>query len=252
MVSKDRGIRTAGRRPRRGVEGFERSNARGESSRLRIKAKKSYTVHTMSVDFITQLILEYRYWILIPLFLIEGPVVAFVAGILTSLGYFNLYFLAALFFVLDIVRDGVYYAIGLFGGRTNFTKRMLTMIRITVEHLEQARLLLVRRPGWTMFIGKLAYGIAPALIVVAGMVKMPLFIFFKYASIVAVLHYGALLLVGYFLGESLGGSIVQIINNVQYAITLVAIAILGYYIFSWYMRKKFLETDKQITDGKQS
>lgn len=200
----------------------------------------------MSADFITELLLQYRYWILIPLFLIEGPVVAFVAGILSSLNYFNLYILAGLFFALDLVRDGAYYAVGHFGGRTNFAKRMLSSIRITMEHLEQARLLLMQRPGWTMFIGKLAYGIAPALIVVAGMVRMPLFIFFKYASIVAVLHYGALLLVGYFLGESLGGNIVQIINNVQYAIAFAAIVILGYYIFSWYMRKKFLEEEKEI------
>ena len=118
----------------------------------------------MSVDFLTEIILQYRYWILVPLFLIEGPLVAFVAGILASLNYFNLYFLAGLFLVLDLVRDAVYYAIGQYGGRTAFTERMLAKIRITAEHLEHARLLLLRRPGWTMFIGKLAYGIAPALI----------------------------------------------------------------------------------------
>ncbi|MDP2665084.1 MAG: hypothetical protein Q8P23_00320, partial [bacterium] len=72
----------------------------------------------MSVDFITELILQYRYWILIPLSLIEGPVVAFVAGTLASLGYFNMSFLAVLFFVRDVGLDGVYYAIGHFGGRT--------------------------------------------------------------------------------------------------------------------------------------
>ena len=70
----------------------------------------------MSVDFITELILQYRYWILIPLSFIEGPVVAFVAGMLASMGYFNIYFLSALFFVRDVGLDGVYYAIGHFGG----------------------------------------------------------------------------------------------------------------------------------------
>jgi len=201
----------------------------------------------MSVDFITELILQYRYWILIPLSLIEGPVVAFVAGTLASMGYFNMYFLAALFFVRDVGLDGVYYAIGHFGGRTAFAERMLRKIGITDDHLEEVRLLWVRRPGWTMFIGKLSYGIASAFIVVAGMVKMPLRVFFAYGSLVAVLQYGVLLFLGYFLGASFGGgNVAQIINNVQYVIAFAAIVISGYYLLTWYIRQKFLKEEKEI------
>jgi len=202
----------------------------------------------MSVDFITELILQYRYWILIPLSFIEGPVVAFVAGTFAAVGFFDLYFLAALFFVRDVGLDGVYYAIGHFGGRTNFAKRMLHRIGITTDHLEHVRMLWEKRPFWTMFIGKLSYGIASAFIVAAGTVKMPLSLFFKYGIIVAILQYGVLLFAGYFLGASLGGNIVAIISNVQYAIAFAAIAISGYYLFSWYMRKKLLKADKEIDE----
>lgn len=203
----------------------------------------------MSVDSLTQLIIEYRYWIVIPLSLIEGPVVAFVAGTLAALGYFNIYFLAPLFFVRDVGLDLVYYAIGHFGGRTNFAKRMLARIGVTPDHLEQVRILWERRPGWTMFIGKLSYGIASAFIVVAGMVKMPLAKFFGYGSLVAILQYGTLLLLGYFLGASLGGSIVKIIENVQYAVVAVGIIITGYYFLSWRMRRKLLNMDEKTEDA---
>lgn len=202
----------------------------------------------MSVDLITQLILQYRYWILIPLSFIEGPVVAFVAGTLASVGIFDIYFLAALFFVRDVGLDGVYYAIGHFGGHTKFAKRMLSKIGITDDHLEKVRVLWVERPFMTMFIGKLSYGIASAFIVVAGMVKMPLRIFFKYGILVAVLEYGTLLFAGHFLGTALGGSAARIINNVQYVIGFVAIAISLYYLLSWYMRGKLLKADKNIED----
>src|SRR3989338_9028556 len=205
----------------------------------------------MSVEFITELILQYRYWILVPLTFIEGPVVAFVAGTLASVGYFNIYFLSALFFVRDVGLDGVYYAIGHFGGRTTFAKRMLKKIGITPDHLENVRLLWERRPGWTMFIGKLSYGIASAFIVVAGMVKMPFSLFLKYGILVAILQYGILLFAGYFLGESLGGSVTRILSNVQYAIAAIALAISAYYIFSWYMRRKFLEEEKGTEETKQ-
>ncbi len=198
----------------------------------------------MQADFITQIILQYRYWILIPLTFIEGPVVAFVAGTLASVGLFNMYFLAILFFVRDVGLDVVYYAIGHFGGRTAFAKRMLNKIGVTEDHLEEVRALWGRRPGWTMFIGKLSYGIASAFIVVAGIVKMPFLLFIKYGILVAILQYGTLLFTGYFLGESLGGSITHILNNVQYAIAAVALAISAYYIFSWYMRQKFLKAEE--------
>ncbi len=200
----------------------------------------------MSIASLAHLILQYRYWILIPLSLIEGPVVAFVAGTLASLGYFNLYFLAALFFVRDVGLDGVYYAIGHFGGRTAFAGRMLKKIGVTNDHLENVRLLWERRPGWTMLIGKLSYGIASAFIVVAGVVKMPLSKFFAYGSLVAVLQYGTLLFLGYFLGASLGGNIAHIINKVQSVIAFAAIAISAYYFVSWRMRKDFLKEDKKI------
>jgi membrane protein DedA with SNARE-associated domain len=74
----------------------------------------------MSLEALTELILQYRYWILVPLSFIEGPLVAVIAGTLAAVGLFNIYFLLALFFVRDIMFDAVYYAIGYFGGNTNF------------------------------------------------------------------------------------------------------------------------------------
>ena len=202
----------------------------------------------MSVDFITHLILQYRYWILIPLSLIEGPVVAFVAGTLAAAGLFDLWFLALLFFVRDVGLDGVYYAIGHFGGRTRFAQKMLAKIGITDDHLEKVRDLWEKRPGITMFIGKISYGIASAFIVVAGMVKMPLAKFFGYGAIIAVAQYGTLLVLGFFLGAAFGGTIAQIINNVQYVVALAAIALTVYYIISWRARKKFLKEDTEIEE----
>ena len=207
-----------------------------------------YIRKNMSIDFITELILQYRYWILIPLSFIEGPIVAFVAGTFAAVGFFNIYFLAALFFVRDVGLDGAYYAMGHFGGKTAFAERMLTKIGITDDHLGKVRELWEKRPFMTMFIGKLSYGIASAFIVVAGMVKMPLSIFFKYGIIVAIIEYGTLLFAGYFLGASLGGSFVKILENAQYVIAFAAIVISAYYLFSWKMRGKFLREDKKIED----
>ncbi len=199
----------------------------------------------METDSVTHLILQYRYWALIPLTFIEGPIVAFAAGMLASMGYFNMYFLAALFLIRDVGLDGVYYAIGHYGGRTAFAKRMLTKIGITPDNLEQVREMWNKRPGITMFFGKLSYGIAASFIVVAGMVRMSLVRFFTYGVIVAVLQYGGLLLAGYYFGVGLGGNIVHIISNIQYAIGIAALIIATYYFLSWRMRQRFLAVEKR-------
>lgn len=106
----------------------------------------------------------------------------------------------------------------------------------------------MKRPGMTMLIGKLSYGIASAFIVVAGMVKMPLRVFFMYGILVAVLEYGTLLIAGYFLGATLGGTASHIINNIQYVVAAFGIALTIYYLMSWYMRGKLLKEGKEIEE----
>jgi membrane protein DedA with SNARE-associated domain len=200
----------------------------------------------MSADQVTHLLLAYRYWLLIPLSFLEGPVVAFVAGTLAAVGYFNLYVLGILFFIRDVGLDGVYYAIGHFGGRTRFAKRMLAKIGITDDHLGRVRETWERRPFMTMFIGKLSYGIASAFIVVAGMVKMPLRLFFRYGALVAIAQYGPLLLAGYFLGTSIARDAALAIEYAQYVFLFGGIVLFVYYTISLRMRARLLQQDGDI------
>jgi membrane protein DedA with SNARE-associated domain len=195
----------------------------------------------MSPDTVTNLIIEYRYWILIPLSIMEGPIVAFAAGTLASLGYFNIFVLAGFFFVRDMVMDGLYYVVGYYGGRTRFVQNMLKRVGVEAGHLEDIRKLWEKHAGKTMFLGKLSYGIASGFIAVAGMVKMPLRKFFGYGAIVAVSQYGVLLALGYFYGNSLGGNAGRIIDNIQYL--LVGVIALGsiYFVVSRYARSKLKE-----------
>ena len=194
----------------------------------------------MNLSDTGQLIIQYRYLIMVPLALIEGPVVAFIAGGLAAVGYFNIFGLAAFFFARDMGMDGIYYALGYYGGRTGFAQRMLRKIKVTESHLEGVRLLWEHHPLSTMFIGKLSYGIGSTFVAVAGMVKMRVTTFFKYGAIVAITQYWSLLALGYFLGNSFGGSIERILSNIQYVIGGIGIVITIYYVVSWRLRRKFM------------
>lgn len=199
----------------------------------------------MNPETISRLLLEYRYWILIPLSIIEGPVVAFVSGTLASLGYFNVYGLALFFFARDMIMDAFYYCFGLWGGRTAFAKKMLRRMEVTEEHLDDVRRLWEKRPFRTMLIGKVSYGIASAFIVVAGMVRMSLFAFFKYGALAAIAQYGTLLILGYFFGNAFGGSLPRFIANIQYVLGGAALLLSLYYAASWYLRRRFIAEEKK-------
>ena len=199
----------------------------------------------MSPEALTELIIQYRYWILIPLSFLEGPIIAFVAGTLAAIGYFNIYALAALFFVRDVGADGLYYMVGHFGGGRAFIRGILGRLGITEGRLEAARASWMRRLGVTIFFGKLAYGLSVAFIIAAGIMKMPPRPFFAYVAVVAVLQYGTLLLLGYFLGTSFGGSVQTILTHAYYVIGLGAVLILGYIAVSLRLRKRFIEEDQK-------
>ncbi len=198
----------------------------------------------MSLDSITPLILEYRYWILIPLTFIEGPIAAFVAGTFASLGFFNFWALAALFFARDISMDLACYYLGHYGWRFNFVRRAVAKVGVTKEHLDDVHRLWFNHGLSTMFFSKLSYGIAAAFVMVAGLVELPVWRFIRYGAIVTVLQYGTLLVLGYFLGNAFGGTIKGILESVQYVLLILAVGAIGYFYFKKYMRRRLLEAEK--------
>ncbi len=197
----------------------------------------------MSAQTLTHLILTYRYWILIPLCFLEGPIVAFVAGTLASLGYFNLILLAVIFFLRDIIVDAFMYVLGRFGGQTRVAKWFLKKIGVTHEHLMGVHKLWEKYPGRTMFFSKLSYGLAGTFLVVAGLVKMSPKKFFTCAIIVTILQYGTLLFLGYYFGSAFG-TVSNILNNLALVLLAVSIFVTGYYIFTHFMRRRLLKQEE--------
>lgn len=190
----------------------------------------------MSLDAISQTIIEYRYWILIPLSIIEGPIVAFAAGALASLGYFNVFALGIFFFIRDMGMDAIYYGLGYYGGKSKRALRVMKFLKIHEGHLDEIRRLWIKHPGRTMFLGKLSYGVASSFVALAGMIRMPMKLFFGYGAIVAIVQFWSLLALGYFFGASLGGTAARVIDNIQLAAIGITVLASVYYIVSFYMR----------------
>jgi membrane protein DedA with SNARE-associated domain len=151
---------------------------------------------------IISLILTYRYFILLPLAFIEGPILALVLGFLVHLGYFD--FIPA-FLVMcagDFFPDISYYYIGHFGNQKNFLQKYGTRFKFIKNNFPIIEKLWRDHGFKTMFLSKIAYGMSTALLVSSGLARMPFKKFAPYAFVVTLLQYGIIMTLGYYLGYS--------------------------------------------------
>ena len=156
----------------------------------------------MHIDSLAPVLIKWRYWILVPLSLLEGPTVALVTGTLSSRGYFNPFWAYWLFIAKDLVVDGAYYYVGRLSGQRPVVAWLLAKARVTNADIERVRGLWDRH-GWrTMLVGKLSWGLSPAFLAAAGIVAVPIAAFFRYAAGVALVQYAVLLALGYYVGHA--------------------------------------------------
>lgn len=196
----------------------------------------------MSLEIITQLVLQYRYWILLPLAFMEGPILAFVLGSLSALGYFNIFLSFIVLLVGDLVPDAAYYLLGRYGEQKTLISRYAAKLGIGSEHFDAIRRLWGKHPAKTMFLTKFAYGLSTPLLVSAGIIGMPLQRFLRYTVMISIIQYGVLLTLGYNFGRSfkLVSSTLELIQLAVAGVVAVAVA---YYFLVRYMRRKFMEEE---------
>jgi membrane protein DedA with SNARE-associated domain len=144
---------------------------------------------------IWHLILEYRYWIILPLACLEGPLVAFVVGALAARDLFDIESAFVLLMLGDLLPDFTCFLIGQRAARSGSVGRWLQRHRI--GRSTQVVNGLWRDHGLkTMVISKLSYGLSTPLLMTAGMAGLPIWKFAAYALPVSLLQYAAFLTLG--------------------------------------------------------
>jgi len=194
----------------------------------------------MGPDYLTVLILTYRYWIVIPLTFVEGPMVALVVGTLSSFGYFNPFIAILIFFVKDMVMDAGFYFLGRYAKKAAFVQRLLKKGGLVGESTDKLRMQWQDHAWRTMFISKLPHGFASAFLTMSGVVEAPLGKFLMYGAIIALIQYGLLFTLGYFFGSFIGAH-AGAVSWLQYIVTGIFIAVGVYFVLVWYLRRRLRE-----------
>lgn len=186
------------------------------------------------------LLLKYKYLVLFPLAVFEGPLVSLVVGFLLYKGLINFWLAFLILLLGDIIPDTIFYLIGYYGRETKFVQNRVLKTKFFTNHLNVIEKLWLEHGRKTMFLGKLAYGMAIFFLTSAGLVRMPFRKFISYAVPVSIFQYGLIVLIGYLLGNSYVVAS-GYISSVYYLLGIVVVVcIVVYYLLVKYARKKIV------------
>lgn len=190
----------------------------------------------LTTGAIIALILKYKYLIIFPIAVLEGPLISIVVGFLAYGGYLNLVFAFVLLICADLVGDSLYYTIGRFG-RDRFIKKYGHYIGINAERVQKLETQFEHHHWKIIVVGK-TQAIGSLILVVAGVAKAPFRKFLWYNLLGTIPKTMLFILIGYFFGHGL-----QTINTLSNSIGIVSItmsfALVVFYVaFKLYVKRK--------------
>jgi membrane-associated protein len=181
------------------------------------------------------LLFKYKYLILFPLAIVEGPILAVIAGFLCMGGYLNIFIVYPIIVAGDMVGDTVSYLFGRLGVPV-FLKRIIKNLGLRPENMERVRTYFDSNPRRTISLSKITLGIGFAGIYMAGNARIPYSRFILICLITSALQYVVYLGIGLLFGSAYK----QISHYLNYfaASTIVAfLAIILFYIVKSFRKK---------------
>ena len=148
-------------------------------------------------------ILGYRYAVLFPLAIVEGPIVSVIAGFACSLGYMSIPAATAIVVLADLIGDIALYSFGRFAG-VRAAARWGRHVGVTRERLVAFEGQVARHRFRTLLAGKLLHGPGAIILAAAGLARLPFGVFMLEDVLITVPKSLALVLIGFAFGAQYG------------------------------------------------
>ena len=171
-----------------------------------------------------QLLLTYKYVILIPLAIIEGPIVSVIAGFLTTQGIFNLLLVFLVMVAGDIIGDGIFYFIGYKG------EKFFHYFKINEEKIEKAKIYFQENHKKAIALSKVMWGIGTAGLIAAGALHVSYKRYFKTCALYSLGQSFIMIALGIFFGQAYI-IIGKYFNYYTAWISILGIAFLLFFVF---------------------
>jgi len=180
-----------------------------------------------TVGQIINLLLLYKYIILFPLAIVEGPIVTIIAGLLVTLGVLNVFFVYPILVVGDVIGDTSGYILGRWCAP--LINRYGAKIGLTETKLNQVKNYFHDHRKKALFLSKVLHGIGFMGLIVAGILKIPYRKFFLTCFITSILQSLLLLIVGVLFGQAY--VLIATYLNYYVAAAFIVVSFIGIFIF---------------------
>lgn len=189
--------------------------------------------HMFTPDQIVQLLTHYGYLILLPIAVLEGPIISIIAGFLASQGILGFFFSYLILLLGDLGGDVIYYSIGRWGG-FRFISRWGSKIGVTTERIAKVDRHFVDHGGKTLLFGKWTQTVGAPILVTAGIIKMPFWRYILFNILGSIPKSLVLITLGFYFGRSYNKWIgyIDIISWI-----LFGLVIIGFLIYYFKKRK---------------
>jgi membrane protein DedA with SNARE-associated domain len=181
------------------------------------------------------LLLQYAYPLMIPLSLIEGPLVALAGGAGAAAGRINPFFVFAIVMAGGLFQDLAYYGLGRWARKSDKARAWIERMKSVKQVLGPLKTAWRERLFLTLLASKFAYGLYGPILVTAGLSKAP---FWRYLAESMALS--AVVLAGWeaagFALASAYGQLGPAANGVM--LGLGAVGILGLWLIGRWARKR--------------
>jgi len=192
----------------------------------------------LSLDNIVHWLLTYKYLVLFPVSVLEGPIVTVLAGFLASIGTFNFWVAFVVVVVGDIAGDILYYGLGRWG--KNLIPRFGQYLGVTKQKLDIVERQFKNHPKKTLLFGKLSHAFGGIILVVSGVFRVE-FWEFVYINIAGTIPKSLfLIIIGFYFGKAYK-QIDRYINNTVFAIVGITLLLVAVYIIVSRLTKKYFQ-----------
>lgn len=144
---------------------------------------------------------QYKYIILFPIAVIEGPIITIIAGFFVSLKIFNIFWSYVIVLAGDATGDTILYILGRWGGAA-LIRRVGPYLGATPTRMEKVKEQFDLRGRRAITFSKLFHGIGMAGLITAGSLKVPYGKYISTCFLVTIFQAAVFMAIGIFFGSA--------------------------------------------------
>lgn len=187
----------------------------------------------LTLSQIISILIHYKYFLLFPIAVFEGPIIMVVAGSLAAAGFMNFWIAYLILAFGDLVGDAVYYAFGYYA-KSSLLKRFGRVLGFDYEQVKKLESHFENHGGKTLLTGKFFHGVGGVFLVAAGAAKMKFWRYIGFNAIGTTPKTLLLVTIGYYFGRA----ITQIKSALDYFAVFAGVALVAALIYYLYRSKK--------------